>query len=350
MLTLKHSDTDSAFVSVLKELIIVIVFNTVIAGFVTFLGVGDLATSLYFSQSIGLSIFLLSRLICFHRATTKTDWKTAVIAVPLGASVGTLIGGLANGIAPIDLLLGKPGFVLAILTITMVFGTVISYYFYSRSLLAETTAELQRQRSERLADEQHLTEARLKVLQAQIEPHFLFNTLSNILSLMRTDAATAEHMLENLTSYLRASFRSTRRDEIPLQDELALVGNYLAIQALRMVDRLSYVIDVADEFRQWPVPPFVLQPLVENAVKHGIEPEADGGQVTVSARRVPAGLQLEVSDTGQGISANSGPGIGLANVRERLQAKYGASATLLAQSMAPRGFKVTVVLPAGGAQ
>jgi hypothetical protein len=349
MINVQRGDNESAWVSFFKELLIVAAFNSAIAAFITLLGVGDLLNSMGFAQSIGLSIFLLSRAICFHRGTKHTDWKTAAIAIPLGACAGMVVGSLINGIAPATLLHDNPGFILATSGVALVFGTTISYYFYTRGLLAETAADLQRQRSERLLGEQRLSEARLKLLQAQIEPHFLFNTLSNVLSLIHSDAATAEHMLEELTRYLRATFQATRRDEVPLREELALIGNYLAIQEMRMGERLSYDIEVTEELRTWPVPPFLLQPLVENAVKHGIEPEAGKGQIAIRARRVAEGLELEVSDSGPGIAANSAPGLGQANVRERLQAKYGAAASLRARTLVPRGCRVTLLLPAGGA-
>lgn len=178
--------------------------------------------------------------------------------------------------------------------------------------------------------ERQASEARLRLLQAQIEPHFLFNTLANVAGLIDSDAARARHMLESFTEYLRASFSGLRRDRAPLADELALAQAYLKVQQARMEDRLRFSIDADEVCRRQNLPPLLLQPLVENAVLHGIEPAVDGGQVRVRALQQGAQLLIEVHDDGLGPggSGRQGHGLALENLRQRLESTWGRAASL----------------------
>jgi sensor histidine kinase YesM len=196
--------------------------------------------------------------------------------------------------------------------------------------------------------ERQLTETELKLLQAQIEPHFLFNTLSNVLQLVDGDPRAAKRMLVNLTSYLRASLQRTRTGATMLGEELDLVRAYLEIQAERMGARLAWCIDCAPELRGLPLPPLLLQPLVENAVRHGLEPSRGGGEVRVLARREADVLVLEVQDTGVGIGAGSGSGVGLANIRARVRAVSQGEGRMVIQSHVPHGLCVRIALPLAG--
>jgi Histidine kinase len=197
--------------------------------------------------------------------------------------------------------------------------------------------------------EQRATEAQLKLLQAQIEPHFLFNTLANVQSLMDHDLPRARQMLASFTDYLRASLGTLRRDDSSVADELELARSYLELLQARMDDRLRFAIDADDAARTVPLPPLLLQPLVENAVVHGLEPSIDGGRVTVTARLRGGRLLLEVHDDGRGpdaprAAARRGHGLALQNIRERLFARYGERARLSIEPAEP-GTRARIELP-----
>jgi sensor histidine kinase YesM len=198
--------------------------------------------------------------------------------------------------------------------------------------------------------ERRATAAQLKLLQAQIEPHFLFNTLANVHSLIDQDAAKARAMLGAFTDYLRASLGGLRRDEVTLGEELALAEAYLRVQATRMEERLRFSIEADDATRRTPLLPLLLQPLVENAVQHGLEPQLEGGSVSVRARTEGGAVVVEVRDDGRGPDAPAeaarrrGAGLALGNVRERLAARFGSDASLTLAPARP-GTLATLRLP-----
>ena len=187
-------------------------------------------------------------------------------------------------------------------------------------------------RMQQAVAEKRATEAQLRLLQAQIEPHFLFNTLANVQALIDHEPAKAQQMLGAFTDYLRAGLSGLRRDAGPLADELALAEAYLRVQQSRMEDRLRYVIEADESVRAALLPPLLLQPLVENAVQHGLEPALDGGMVQVRARIDGSEVVIEVRDDGVGPESPrrrpQGNGVALANIRERLLQRYGAAASL----------------------
>jgi two-component sensor histidine kinase len=209
-------------------------------------------------------------------------------------------------------------------------------------------------RTRQIDSERRATEAQLRLLQAQIEPHFLFNTLANVHSLMDHDLPKAKQMLGSFTDYLRASLGSLRNENSTVDHELALAGSYLQLLQGRMEDRLRFTIDADEAARRQPLPPLLLQPLVENAVVHGLEPHIDGGTVRVSARVQGSALVLEVQDDGRGLDAparpgkRSGAGLALGNIRQRLLARYGSSAQLDVQAATP-GTLARITVPLEGA-
>ena len=196
--------------------------------------------------------------------------------------------------------------------------------------------------------ERQASEAQLRLLQGQIEPHFLFNTLANVVALIDHDAPRAKAMLESFTDYLRSSLASLRHGQSTLGSELALVQAYLCLLKTRMEDRLQFSIDNVAELRDARLPPLLLQPLVENAIHHGLEPKVDGGRVRVSARLQEAVLVIEVTDDGLGLHApprrKAGAGMALNNLRERLLAQYGSTASLTLTDAHP-GTVATLRLP-----
>jgi len=195
-----------------------------------------------------------------------------------------------------------------------------------------------------------VVEARMAAMQAQVEPHFLFNTLASIDHLIETDPARASQMQKNLIALLRASM-PTMRENHPtahnLGREMAVIRPYLEILKVRMEDRLQTQIDVPDGLLSADFPSMMIQSLVENAIKHGLEPKADGGTLRVKAEIVHGKLAVTVADTGLGFgkAATAGTGIGLANIRERLKLLYGNKASMTIGENTPSGTVVTITVP-----
>lgn len=236
--------------------------------------------------------------------------------------------------------------------ITLLAGTAAIYYFYTHGKSAWLHARMNEVRSQ-------ATQAQLKLLQTQLEPHMLFNTLANLRVLIGTDPERAQAMLDRMIDYLRATLSASRSTEHPLADEFERLRDYLELMAVRMGTRLTYTLDLPDALRDAPIPPLLLQPLVENAIRHGLEPQVQGGHITVSARTQnssPAGsaaplLVIEVNDTGVGLAdspmalPSAGHGFGLTQVRERLATLYGSTGTLDLIAASAGGISARVSFP-----
>jgi LytS/YehU family sensor histidine kinase len=188
-------------------------------------------------------------------------------------------------------------------------------------------------------------EARLQVLEAQIEPHFLFNSLANVKRLYETDHAAAATMMRNLKEYLAIALPEMRVIASTLGRESDHAIAYLGIQQIRMGRRLAFAFDVPPELRNARLPSLMLLTLVENSVKHGLTPRPEGGRIDVHARIVDGQLRIEVTDTGQGFTKSGGGGTGLANTRARLESYFGGRASLSLGINQPRGVVATLVVP-----
>lgn len=195
--------------------------------------------------------------------------------------------------------------------------------------------------------ETHLTEARLQALQMQLNPHFLFNTLNAISSLMHKDVEEADRMIVHLSDLLRYALDSTEAQEVPLRQELDFLDRYLQIQQARFGDRLAVRREISDETLDAHVPNLVLQPLVENAIEHGIAPHARPGEIVLRARRRDDRLELEVQDNGAGLPADKPlvDGIGLSNTRARLLQLYGPAHELQLTNGGGGGLVVRIRIP-----
>ena len=199
------------------------------------------------------------------------------------------------------------------------------------------------------ATEKELTEAKLNLLHAQVEPHFLYNTLASAQLLTRSDPVRAEAMLGHLIQYLRRSLPNAEGEMSTLGAELERALAYLEILKVRMGDRLDVQTDVAEALRGTPMPAMMLQTLVENAIKHGLEPRTGGGTVWIRARRDDNTVAVTVADNGEGFNTKtSGTGIGLKNVRERLRLRYAGAANLAVVANFPAGVAATLTVPANG--
>jgi len=259
--------------------------------------------------------------------TRWPGWPWMLLIIVFGTIIGFSVG---NPVA--DLITGRssPGFLrgtwsqgLALLVMSLLPGLVITYYFYSRETIAAKEAAVE-------TAQRQAAEHQLKLLESQLEPHMLFNTLANLRVLIGVDPPRAQAMLDQLIAFLRATLSASRAARHPLSAEFARLSDYLALMQIRMGERLQTHFDLPDELAALPVPPLLLQPLVENSIKHGLEPKVAGGRIDVSARREGEQLVLQVHDTGAGLSNGHSDGtqFGLLQVRERLATLYGAKATL----------------------
>jgi two-component system, LytTR family, sensor kinase len=222
----------------------------------------------------------------------------------------------------------------------LILGAWQAHQYYERYLSSEL-------RMERL--ERRFTEARLNALRMQLDPHFLFNALNTISAQVERDPRMARTMIERLGDLLRRSLDLRDKEEIPLAEELAFLDHYLAIQRIRFGNRLKIDIDVDPAVRYTPVPCLLLQPLVENAIRHGLSPRASGGTIAVSVCAIDRLLQICVVDDGVGLPAGwsleSSPGIGLSLTRDRILGLYPGVGRLVVRSRAEGGTEASVTLP-----
>jgi sensor histidine kinase YesM len=260
----------------------------------------------------------------------------AAAVVLTAAAASWFIGGLppALSLASGALRIALPALFLALL--------VEVYRRADRTDLALREAEAAQ---DRLGREE--TEQALYQLQAQLEPHFLFNTLANVRRLYRTDPRSGARATASLMLYLKAAMPQLRRETASLGAELELVRAYLDLFRVRMGRRLTYAIDAAPGVLGAEFPPMLLLTLVENAVKHGLEPSRGGGHVAVTAAARGGTLEVGVTDNGVGfdVAGSAGTGVGLANIRRQLQARYGAAAALTLAAAQPQGAAATIVVP-----
>jgi signal transduction histidine kinase len=249
--------------------------------------------------------------------------------------------------------IGIGDFLMQFATLWVLASAVLKYTYKGR-MQAEVKAAQATETAEAESLKRQVVEARMAAMQAQVEPHFLFNTLASIDHLIETDPPRASQMQKNLIALLRASMPTMReangggssgvRD---LGREIAVIRPYLEILKVRMEERLSTEVLVPDGLLSAEFPPMMIQTLVENAIKHGLEPKPEGGTLRLVAEIVHGKLQVTVADTGLGFgrAATAGTGVGLANIRERLQLLYGPKATLTVTANQPSGTVVTITVP-----
>ncbi len=299
---------------------------------------------------IALLLLLVFSAAGFWPVQWAPPWLVQVIAVALAAPVATYLVYLPSVQGQVFEVLKHEGrlsgFVLITATVLVVAPLLaLGALYRERDAQARNQAltfALERSQLERQA-----LDARLRLLHAQIEPHFLFNTLANVQALVESGSPQAPLVLKSLIAYLRAAMPRLDDQNATLGHELALVRAYLELMLMRMPDRLAFTIDVPAEVQAGRFPPMALITLVENAVRHGIDPSEQGGRIDVQARREADGaLRIVVADTGIGLRDSAAPGTGLANLRERLAMFFGAGARLELAENPPHGVVVTLVCPA----
>ncbi|WP_211454649.1 sensor histidine kinase [Collimonas antrihumi] len=328
---------------------------------------GQFLPNLVFSLCIGTIAMLLiegGRSLFWRHATPRRMHFLAFILVAagiaqfLGARLAMQLLGLPTDNYAMSMYMNVNGIGLIILTVSVCVGATL--FFWNLSTLAELRNQAALERARTAAVEKQALQAQLQMLQAQIEPHMLFNTLATLQSLIALDAARAQQMLDQLIHFLRASLSSSRIEQTTLAQEFSLMEAYLELMSLRMGSRLSFDLQLPAALRDTVIAPMLLQPLVENAIKHGLEPKIEGGRVEVSASRQGQLLLLDVSDTGLGLAngvatcnadveqltpTGQTHHIGLSNIHERLQALYGSQASLTVKPNLPQGVVAQLQLP-----
>jgi LytS/YehU family sensor histidine kinase len=323
---------------------LLLLFNTAIAALLTIIEFGmGFWINWVFSQCIGGCIALVNTPLIPRIAPGWKRWATLLATLPISVMLGSA---LAHGLLGLPLEL-SPQFWQSV-AIGMMFAVIGSIVFLLAERIHQLDSEVRQRRLAEAEQARRETDARLKLLQAQIEPHFLFNTLANVGSLIDSDPPRARILLDRLNDWLRVALVRARSEQATLGDELSLLENWLEILTERFGARLTWEIDADAATRALPFPPMLLQPLVENAVKHGIEPKVGGGTVNIATRLVDGLLRIVVSDNGASFQAEptkQGAGAGLDNVRTRLAALYGDSGRLDLRTNAAGGVTATLELP-----
>jgi signal transduction histidine kinase len=333
----------------------VAIANLAIAGLIVTLNGGHLGHVLVYAQCIGLSIWLIVELGLRLDSSRTQRWPAGwrgpalvAVACAVGYVVGVSVADAIVGYSSWQEYLRRPAGLLRGFGPTVVFCAVVAGAFWARG-------QSRVQRAQVAAAAHETTLARLNLLQSQLEPHMLFNTLANLRALIVADPARAQEMLDHLIDFLRATLAASRQAEHPLADEFARIGDYLALMRVRMGDRLRARTTLPPELASIGVPPLLLQPLVENAIKHGLEPQRGPGEIVVDARRDGATLVLTVADSGRGLEAaasarardpgDPGSGFGLVQIRERLQTLHGDAARFTISARPEGGTLAEIRIP-----
>ena len=329
--------------------------NVAIAGLVSTINDGHFGRTLVYAQCIGLSIWLViecGRWLMPNRTQGwPAGWHSIALVVGacmLGYVAGTTISDAIFGYSSWLGYMHQPRELLRDFGPTATFCAFVTGWFWMRG-------QARADRAQAAAAAHEATLARLSLLQSQLEPHMLFNTLANLRALIAADPQRAQDMLDHLIAFLRATLNASRQAEHPLADEFARIADYLALMQVRMGDRLRASTMLPPELGAIAVPPLLLQPLVENAIKHGLEPQRGPGELHVTAALDGATLVLCVTDTGRGLEAaaararepmEAGSGFGLAQIRERLQTLHGDAARFTLTAGAEGGTRAEIRLPA----
>lgn len=321
-----------------------------------------LDVSLVYAYAISSFIWLLTDVPRFAfkrllRSPAPYYWPPALpatlmllVGIPLGYVLGTLVGDAYSGKSTWELWYINQNRFVGLMVSTLAISVAFVAYFQQRG------------KAESLANE--MTQAQLMLLQSQLEPHMLFNTLAHLRALIGQDTARALAMLDHLNDYLRTTLKATRlpvhQALHPLADEFSRLGDYLSLMAIRMGPRMAFELDLPPALATASVPRFILQPLVENAIRHGLEPQVSGGRIVVQARAEGIQLLLTVHDNGCGISelalseashpmptfsTPAGQSWGLSHVRQRLQTLYGTRASMRITPETTGGTSVVLTLP-----
>jgi len=302
----------------------------------------DLAVS---ALCVGYTMMVLFTIAGNLRVAWPNRVTRQMLAVVLGSFLGTLLAGLVKGRNIASMFSERMAGVTITMSLGIGFGCVAVAAYALREKHARDEARLHRAEAERQQLEKNMLEAKLQLMQAQVEPHFLFNTLANVQHLVETDPPAASRMLESLIQYLRAALPQMREASTTLRREFEMARAFLEIHRIRMGTRLEFSIDAPPHLLDASFPPMMLLSLVENALKHGVDPCCECSSVDIRAVHADGRLTVSVADTGDGIVKKTGGGVGLANIRERLKALYGHDARLVLEENNPRGVVASIQIP-----
>ena len=355
--------------SALRTIIYTVIFNCIIAAFFTLMAVifRRFHTWADFGSMV-LSNLIVSNIIGFTWAAVMSMGKPLLCrinALPFPGIIAsyTMLGfvvtqgaffgisflpgfeGMRAGAEGVGGWFRQPQMVAATLALSFFISLVIGISWRARFGALEREAAMARENERLQTIEREAAQANLRALQAQIEPHFLFNTLANVVGLIHPQPDKAKLMLEQFIVYLRATLAATREQQSTLGKEFETMKNFLSILQVRMGERLQVRMDLPPALADAQVPPMLLQPIVENALKHGLEPKIEGGEVSLSAVRQGDKLAITVTDTGLGFRDSMSNGIGLKNVRERLRHLYAEAGSLLIEDHIPGGTRITISIP-----
>jgi sensor histidine kinase YesM len=323
--------------TVISWYLFIITVNLILGIFFWAVRINDtgLMNNVIFPQTGALikASIVLTALYLLNPRNRMIRFSVIILSIVVGATIASLFDSSVKEVRYVNFLFG-----------TMLSSIIYGSAFYWESLTI-TKANLEKEQINRLEMEKRMTEAKLMTLQAQIEPHFLFNTLSNILNLFDTDIEKGKSMQKDLIHYLESSLSKIRTDLSTIGDEIKLVIAYLNIFKVRMEDRLKVKTNIPDHLNTIPFPAMLIQPLVENAIKHGIEPKIEGGEISIRAERQDQMIRIEVADTGLGLGLKNGTRTGLSNIRERLSLQYGDRGQLKITENTPTGIKAIIEVP-----
>lgn len=327
------------------RIIIVVGICSVIAYITSFLIGGAYYYHLAISMGYGITFHFL-HLFSSQSFPSWSNLKRTAISISVGSILGTM-----NMLFWIYQYRGylRTEVLFPTLIFTVSFATFTAYFFITRERARRAENDLKDVQIRQAEQEKALINSQLRSLQGQMEPHFLFNTLASIQVLIDIDPSKAKALLEKITDLLRASLKQQRKETISLHDELKLLDSYLSIQQIRLSDRMGFDINVDPSLsKQTRIPPFLIQPAVENAVVHGIEPSVKGGYIHVNFTKQENTITVEVSDNGIGFNENSkGNGVSMKNVRERLSALYGEKGQLTLTPHHSGGFTTRISFQCG---
>lgn len=332
-----------------KKLASFILYGTLIACLLYIFGFGTsfIYTLIFCSCAAwpGFILILLSNSL--PKPATVTAMLLRMFAILfIGSLIGTIIFSAIIDGTLLSLSNQYIGTLFRILFLNAFFGSSIMFFFKTGESISEAKKLIMEERIINLDMKSMSIEMELKLLQAQIEPHFIFNTLSNVMSLIDTHPDKAKGMLDYFCNFLRGSLHIARNTDVTISQELELIRNYLDIQKIRMGDRLCYSIDVSDDILGKKLPPLLIQPLVENAIKHGLEPKLEGGSLTIMGGIFGNVVRIAISDSGRGITENTtGNGVGLENVRKRIGMYSESKGKLTLEENNPCGIRAMIEVP-----